>query len=61
VIADPPYGPMNVEALLATTTASRVIIENDHHVEAPAGWEVTKTKRYGTTLVTMLEPAEVLP
>ena len=61
VIADPPYGPMNVEALLGATTASRVIIENDHHVEAPSGWEVTKTKRYGTTLVTMLEPAEVLP
>jgi hypothetical protein len=38
--------------------ASRVVIENDRHMEPPAGWIVTKTKRYGTTLVTMLEPSE---
>jgi cytidyltransferase-like protein len=25
-------------------------------MDAPDGWIVTKTKRYGTTLVTMLEP-----
>jgi hypothetical protein len=27
-------------------------------MEAPSGWFVTKTKRYGTTLVTMLEPTK---
>jgi hypothetical protein len=26
-------------------------------MDAPHGWVVTKTKRYGTTLVTMLEPS----
>ena len=36
----------------------RVMVENDRHMEAPEGWIVTKTKRYGTTLVTMLEPDE---
>ena len=38
--------------------AARVVIENDRHMDAPEGWIVTKTKRYGTTLVTMLEPDE---
>ncbi len=58
LIADPPYGPLDLPALLKGVTASRVIIENDRHMEAPEGWVVTKEKRYGTTYVTMLEPAE---
>jgi len=57
VLADPPYGPLDTAALLAGVDAARVVIENDRIVEAPEGWRVTKTKRYGTTLVTMLEPA----
>jgi 16S rRNA (guanine966-N2)-methyltransferase len=58
VLADPPYGPLDVASLLRGVTASRVVIENDRHMDAPDGWTVTKTKRYGTTLVTMLEPHE---
>ncbi len=55
VLADPPYGPLDAAALLAPIRATRAVIENDRAVEAPAGWVVTKSKRYGTTLVTMLE------
>ncbi len=55
VLADPPYGALDVAALLAPIDAARAVIENDHIVEAPNGWIPTKTKRYGTTLVTMLE------
>ena len=58
VLCDPPYGPLDVASLLKGVGASRVVIENDRHMEAPEGWIVTKTKRYGTTLVTMLEPHE---
>jgi len=58
VLADPPYGPLDLAALLQDVVASRVVIENDRHMDAPTGWTVTKTKRYGTTLVTMLEPHE---
>ena len=58
VLCDPPYGPLDVASLLKGLHASRVIIENDRHVPAPEGWDVTKLKRYGTTLVTMLEPHE---
>ena len=58
VLADPPYGPFDLASVLVGVRAHRVIIENDRLMEAPAGWSVTKTKRYGTTLVTMLEPVE---
>jgi 16S rRNA (guanine966-N2)-methyltransferase len=58
VLADPPYGPLDLESVLQNVTATRVVIENDRHMEAPDGWIITKTKRYGTTLVTMLEPRE---
>jgi 16S rRNA (guanine966-N2)-methyltransferase len=58
VLADPPYGPLDLESVLHGVLAARVVIENDRHMEPPEGWIVTKTKRYGTTLVTMLEPSE---
>ena len=62
VLADPPYGPCDVEALLRGVDASRAVIENDRFVDPPDGWQSTKQKRYGTTLVTMLEPDnEVAP
>jgi 16S rRNA (guanine966-N2)-methyltransferase len=58
LLADPPYGPLDLASVLHDVGAERVIIENDRHMEAPDGWLVTKTKRYGTTLVTMLEPSK---
>jgi DNA modification methylase len=54
VFADPPYGPLDVDALLGGTKAQMAIIENDRFASAPAGWTVQKEKRYGTTLVTVL-------
>lgn len=58
VLADPPYGAFDLAALLRQVAARRVVVENDRLMDAPDGWIVTKTKRYGTTLVTMLEPSE---
>ena len=58
VLADPPYGPLDLSSVLNGVVARRVVVENDRHMEPLAGWTVTKTKRYGTTLVTMLEPDE---
>jgi 16S rRNA (guanine966-N2)-methyltransferase len=58
VLADPPYGPLDVASLLRDVVAARVVIENDRHMDAPEGWVVSKTKRYGTTLVTMFESLE---
>jgi 16S rRNA (guanine966-N2)-methyltransferase len=58
VLADPPYGPLDLASVLNGVIARRVVVENDRHMDPPQGWTVTKTKRYGTTLVTMLEPDE---
>jgi len=58
LLADPPYGPLDLASVLHDVSAQRVVIENDRHMDAPDGWLVTKTKRYGTTLVTMLEPTK---
>ena len=58
VFADPPYGPLDVPALLASTSAHTVVIENDRFAEAPEGWVIGKEKRYGTTLVTLLHRSE---
>jgi 16S rRNA (guanine966-N2)-methyltransferase len=58
VLADPPYGPLDLASVLNGVVAKRVVVENDRHMEPLDGWIVTKTKRYGTTLVTMLEPDE---
>ena len=58
VLCDPPYGPLDLASLLKGVVAGRVVVENDRHMDAPDGWQITKTKRYGTTLVTMLEPDE---
>jgi 16S rRNA (guanine966-N2)-methyltransferase len=55
ILADPPYGDLDVAALLRDAQAERAVIENDRYAVAPEGWLVTKEKRYGTTLVTMLE------
>jgi len=58
VLCDPPYGPLDLASVLDGVRAQRVVIENDRLMDPPQGWVVTKTKRYGTTLVTMLEPSE---
>jgi 16S rRNA (guanine966-N2)-methyltransferase len=57
VMADPPYGALDLASVLTNVLADRAVIENDRFMDAPDGWTVTKTKRYGTTLVTMLEPS----
>jgi 16S rRNA (guanine966-N2)-methyltransferase len=58
VLADPPYGELDLAALLEGVRATRAVIENDRWMEAPPGWAVAKLKRYGTTLVTMVERHE---
>ncbi len=55
VLMDPPYGALDVDSVLGEARVGRVMVENDRFVEA-TGYEVVKQKRYGTTLVTMLEP-----
>jgi 16S rRNA (guanine966-N2)-methyltransferase len=53
---DPPYGELDVAALLEGLDAALVVLESDRDVSAPQGWEASVGRRYGGTLVTMLQP-----
>lgn len=57
VCCDPPYGDVDAAALLEGVVARVVVIESDHELVAPPGWESSGVHRYGGTLVTMLTPA----
>jgi 16S rRNA (guanine966-N2)-methyltransferase len=54
VLADPPYDYANWEELLAVLPGNLVVAESAAPVEAPAGWEMLRTRRYGRTHVTFL-------
>jgi 16S rRNA (guanine966-N2)-methyltransferase len=55
VLCDPPYGAFELDALLAGLDASIVVVESDRELVVPTGWEATRLRRYGGTLVTMLQ------
>ncbi len=58
-LCDPPYGALDAAALCDGLDAGLVVIESDEPFETPHGWEATFERRYGGTLVTMLQPAPV--
>jgi 16S rRNA (guanine966-N2)-methyltransferase len=55
VFADPPYDFDGWTELLGRLTADVVVAESGALVAAPAGWTVTRDKKYGRTRVTFLE------
>jgi 16S rRNA (guanine966-N2)-methyltransferase len=64
VLADPPYrfdgwpGLLAALALLPASTDPAgvlMVLESDHEVAAPAGWDVVRTRGYGSTVVTFLQ------
>lgn len=55
VLCDPPYGTLHARALLADLDADVVVVETDAPLEVPQGWEASFERRYGGTLVTVLE------
>ena len=55
VFADPPYDFDSWAELLGRVRADLVIAESGSSVDAPAGWTVTRDKKYGRTRVTFLE------
>ena len=52
---DPPYTFTNWDGLLHFLRAGLVVAESDREVDAVEGWQVLRTKRYGRTVITMLE------
>lgn len=56
VFCDPPYGFDEWEPVLGRLEAQLVVAESDRPVAPPGGWNALRPRRYGTTVVTLLEP-----
>jgi 16S rRNA (guanine966-N2)-methyltransferase len=54
-LCDPPYGTLDVTALLEGLHADVVVLETDSAIGAYEDWNVLVERRYGGTLVTMLQ------
>ena len=52
---DPPYTWDGWSALLAQLPATLAVCESRHPVDAVAGWELVRSDRYGTTVITLLQ------
>jgi 16S rRNA (guanine966-N2)-methyltransferase len=56
VFCDPPYGFEEWQDVVGRLVAPVLVLESDREVNAPVGWNVLRARRYGTTVVTVLEP-----
>jgi 16S rRNA (guanine966-N2)-methyltransferase len=54
---DPPYAFDDWETLLGWLQADVAILESADEIAVPHGWEVTRSRRYGSTLVTVVRQA----
>ncbi len=52
-LLDPPYAFDDWPALLATLPATVVVCESDRPIELGEGWDAARTRRYGSTVVTI--------
>jgi 16S rRNA (guanine966-N2)-methyltransferase len=59
--ADPPYAFAGWDDLLTRLDAALVVVESDRSIEPPDGWRVLRSKRYGTTVVTLARPPRSHP
>jgi 16S rRNA (guanine966-N2)-methyltransferase len=53
---DPPYAFDGWAALLAELRATLAVLESDRPIDPPGGWMIAKARRYGGTLVTVVQP-----
>ncbi len=51
---DPPYAFCDWGTLLGWLQADVAVLESAEEIAVPAGWEVTRSRRYGGTLVTVV-------
>jgi 16S rRNA (guanine966-N2)-methyltransferase len=54
---DPPYDFDRWGALLGWLQADVAILESAEEIAVPSGWQVTRSRRYGGTLVTVVRQA----
>jgi 16S rRNA (guanine966-N2)-methyltransferase len=50
---DPPYAFCDWDTLLTSLQADLAVLESSAPIDVPAGWVVTRSRRYGGTLVTV--------
>jgi 16S rRNA (guanine966-N2)-methyltransferase len=56
ILCDPPYDYGEWETLVAGLPGDLVVLESGAEIDPPAGWGVIKTRRYGSTIVTVARP-----
>ncbi|MGH9090528.1 MAG: RsmD family RNA methyltransferase [Acidimicrobiales bacterium] len=56
-LCDPPYAFADWGTLLGSLRAEVAVLESSSEVEVPGGWAVTRARRYGGTLVTVVRTA----
>lgn len=56
-LCDPPYAFGDWSTLLGSLRAGVAVLESSEEVGIPAGWTVTRARRYGGTLVTVVRQA----
>ena len=54
-LCDPPYDFEDWPALLGALRASAVVMESSSPIPLPKGWVVSRERRYGGTLVTVVQ------
>jgi 16S rRNA (guanine966-N2)-methyltransferase len=60
VFADPPYDFDAWDRLLGMVRADMVVAESGRSIPCPAGWETTREKKYGRTVVTFFERVQLV-
>lgn len=60
-LCDPPYAFEAWEELLTHLVASVAVLESSRPVDLGPAWELSRSKRYGDTLVTVVRPAAGRP
>lgn len=60
VLCDPPYRFDRWEELLGSLRAGTAVLESSEPVPVPEGWLDARVRRYGGTLVTVLQPAATI-
>jgi 16S rRNA (guanine966-N2)-methyltransferase len=58
-LLDPPYAYDGWPELLLDLPADLAVLESDHVVDPPFGWEVRREKRYGGTYVVIVERLQI--
>lgn len=60
-LCDPPYGFTSWDALLRSLDAEVAVLESSRPVDPGPDWEVSRSRRYGGTLVTVVRRAPSAP